>query len=496
MRLLIAAMLTETNTFSACPTGRPAFEESGILRGNASADPGATLFGPLMQLWRDLGFEQGWDVTESLCTFAQPAGITPSDVYCEFKSMIVDDARAAGDIDIVLLALHGAMVAADYEDCEGDLTTALREVCGSNTIIGAVIDPHCHLTQAMLDTIDIIVAYKEYPHSDVGERSLELFDLCRRTAAGEVSPVTRAFDCQMMGMWRTLQEPGKGLVEHMKTLERRPGVLSVSFGHGFPWADVTDVGARCWAVTDNDADLAHHCALDIAQRVIATREQIRPSYHTADSAIDALADSPEGLVVMADMADNPGGGGMSDSTFILQALLDRGVTNAVLGLYWDPGAMEICINAGVGAKLKLRLGGKCGPESGDPVDLSCSIREIRNNHQQPGLSGAIDQVGTAVWLECGGLDLVLSSIRSQVFSPEVFTELGINLTARRLVVVKSIEHFSALFSPIAADILYVDTPGALGQDFAALPYTRRDRNYWPCLEEPRPQVFPRGTDHG
>ena len=492
MHLFIAALLTETNTFSPCPTGRRAFEESGVFQGDASSRPDESLFGPLMQLWRGMGEQLGWSVTESLCTFAQPGGVTPTSVYEDFKSGILSDLDAAGTPDIVLLALHGAMVATDIEDCEGDLCTAIKTLCGPETTIGAVIDSHCHQSAAMLDSIDLLIAYKEYPHTDVGERAVELFELGRRAAAGDISPVTRAVDCQMVALWRTRQAPGNEIVETLYEIESRPGVLSASFGHGFPWADVADVGARCWVITDGDAELAASCAEEVGSTVIDTRELVRPDYHTVESAIAAVASAPPGLVVMADVADNPGGGSMSDSTFVLRGLVDHGVGNTVVGLFWDPGALDICLNAGEGAELDLRLGGKCGPESGNPVDLRCKVRVIRDQHAQTGLSGSIDQVGTAIWLESAGIDIVLSSIRSQVFSPDIFTGLGIELSSRRLVVVKSTEHFAAAFADIASQLLYVDTPGALNQDFAKLPYTRRDGTYWPRIDTPSLTEFPAG----
>lgn len=489
VHLFTAALLTETNTFSDCPSGRPAFEESGLLRGDASERTDESIFAPLMKLWKELGVQQGWEVTESLCTFAQPGGTTPRTVYEEFRAAILEDAKSARRPDVILLALHGAMVAEGYDDCEGDLGEALRELCGDDVVLGAVIDPHCHLSTRMLRHFDVLIAYKEYPHTDVAERSIELFELCRSAALGEVKPTTRAVDCQMIAMWRTKQSPGMEIVALMNELENQPNVLSVSFGHGFPWADVADVGARCWAITDGAPQLATNCAIELAEKVIATREQVRPAFHSPSSAIEVVNSSAEGLIVLADVADNPGGGGMADSTFILRAFLERSVQNGVLGLYWDPAALEICLNAGVGAELKLRFGGKCGKSSGDPLDLRCKVREIRENHQQPGLSGSTDQVGTAVWLECCGLDLVVTSIRSQAFSPAVFTDLGIPLEERRFVVVKSIEHFAAGFGPLAAQVLYVDTPGALRQDFAEIPYTKRDRDFWPCIDEPRANLL-------
>jgi microcystin degradation protein MlrC len=376
------------------------------------------------------------------------------------------------------------MVAYGYDDCEGDLAAAIRAVVGPRVPIGMELDLHCHLTEAMRTSCDVIVTFKEYPHVDGAARAEEVYDLTLRTARGEIRPRMAFHDCRMISMWRTPVEPMKSFVARMGALERRDGILSVSFGHGFPWGDVAEVGARMVVIADGDMAKAERLAARLAGEIFALRHATHTPHDTVDQAIDFALAAPLGPVVLAEVADNAGGGAPSDSTFVLRRLIERGVRDVAIGYFWDPVAVRFCAEAGVGSTLDLRLGGKCGKVSGDPVDLVATVRAVRPEHSQTGLGGGTSAMGLSVWIEVAGIDIVLNTTRTQVFHPDGFSALGLDPATRRIVVVKSTQHFQAGFAPIAAEIRYVATPGAIAPDFAAIAYTKRDGRYWPRVENP------------
>ena len=203
-----------------------------------------------------------------------------------------------------------------------------------------------------------------------------------------------------------------------------------------------------------------------------------------DAALELALSAPPGLVVLADTADNPGGGAACDSTFVLRALLQRGVRDAALGMIWDPQAVAIATSAGVSARLPLRVGGKVGPMSGEPLDLDVEVLACRSDASQGGLvPGSRDSLGAAVALRVQGVDVVLNSIRQQTFSPDCFTEMGIDLKSKRLVVVKSTQHFRAGFDPLVVKAVYADTPGSLRMNLRELPYRHLRRPMWPIDQE-------------
>ena len=251
MRVFIACLGTETNTFSSLPTGEQTYRDTACFDGDATGHA-PTPFSLPLHIWRAQAEAEGHAVVEGLCAFAQPAGRTIRRVYEGYRDRILAEAQAALPLDLVLVNMHGAMVAEGYDDCEGDLLASLRAVVGAQAVLGGELDLHCHITPAMLEAATALVTYKEYPHIDIGERAEELFRLCHDAALGRCAPVMAAHDCRMISMWRTTSEPMRTFVAAMKAHEGRDGILAVSFGHGFPWGDVAEVGARTLVVADGD----------------------------------------------------------------------------------------------------------------------------------------------------------------------------------------------------------------------------------------------------
>jgi microcystin degradation protein MlrC/pimeloyl-ACP methyl ester carboxylesterase len=490
MKFFTAFLATETNTFASAPTGRGSFEEYGIFHGDASTrdTQGYGQYPLTLRRWLA---EAGHELVESLTAFAMPGGVTVREVYEQLRDEILADLSAAMPVDGVLLILHGAMVADGYADCEGDLLARVREIVGRRVPIGVELDLHCHFTELMRTSADAIVAYKEYPHTDALPRMRELLDIVLATAQGRVRPSTAVFDCRQVGLSHTTREPMAGFVRRMQQVEQQPGVLSVSLGHGFPWADVPEAGAKLWVVTDNDPVLAARLAEQLGREFWALREQTRTPGLAIEEALTQALAIEGGPVVLADVGDNAGGGAMGDSTFMLRALVERSLDDVAIGAFWDLGAVQICRDAGAGARMTLRLGGKCGPASGAPLDLIVVVKAVHENHWQPGLGddGQRTQLGPSVWLRVDdgrvrNLDIVLTSRRSQVLSPQLFTGLGIALDDKKLIVVKSAQHFHAQFASLAKAVLYVASPGTLDTDFARLPYRIRSLDYWPRVANP------------
>ncbi|HVT34470.1 MAG TPA: M81 family metallopeptidase, partial [Nevskiaceae bacterium] len=404
MKIFATTFATETNTFAVVPTGRVDFEAYGVFRGDGSVKAANEMGAFHAELHR-LAARDGHTVVESLVAFAQPSGYTLRAVYEEYRDQILEDLKAAMPVDAVQLILHGAMVAHGYDDCEGDLISRVRKIVGPKVPIGVELDLHCHFTELMRSSADIIICYKEYPHTDGRERLHEVYHLTMQQAAGRIRPVTAMVDTRMVGLWHTTSEPMVSFVKRMQSFEGKDGILSVSLGHGFPWGDTPDTGARLWVVADGDMARAQALAQQLAREFWDMRnESYTPPVPLKDAVARALA-ARRGPVVLADVGDNAGGGSMSDSTYILRALLDAGARDVALGCYWDLGAVALCRSAGIGATLDLRIGGKCGPLSGQPVDLRVTVRAIVENHGQHALSVRYP-MGTAVWVQAdNGIDI-------------------------------------------------------------------------------------------
>jgi microcystin degradation protein MlrC len=213
---------------------------------------------------------------------------------------------------------------------------------------------------------------------------------------------------------------------------------------------------------------------------------MRGTYLSVDEALDRAFEAQDGPIVLADVSDNAGGGAPGDSTFILRRIIERGIEDVASCLYWDPIAVRMCQEAGEGATLALRIGGKVGEVSGAPLDLTVTVRRIASDITQrfgPTPLG----IGDAVWVNAGSIDIVLNTIRTQTFHPECMTGLGLDPSKKKIVVVKSSNHFRAGFEPIAREILYVGAPGALQPRFEDLPFTKLEKSYWPRVADPLAQ---------
>ena len=473
MKLFIAGLATETNTFSPMPTGLADYVQ---VRGVPEKDPNS--FEAPLSVWKRMARERGWEPVESLCAYAPPAGITPRAVYETMRDEILRDLDAAVPVDAVLVNLHGAMVADGYDDCEGDILQRIRERVGPDVPVGAELDPHSHLTRAKVENATVLVLYKEFPHTDFAERAADLFRIIADTVEGKVKPVMGVFDLMMINSYFTTLQPMKGFVDKVKAMEGKDGILSISLAFCFPYADVPELGSKMLVITDGQPERATSLAKALGIELIRMRDKTRPQFLSVEDGIERALAAPEGPIVLSDGSDNPGGGAPGDSTFVLKALLEKSVESAGLACLWDPIVVQMAMSAGDGASLRVRLGGKMGPMSGDPLDLSCTVIRARKDVKQR-YSGAMGTIGDAAALRVGGIDIVVASKRNQARSPDVFTELGVDPLAKKILVVKSRNHFRAEFEKIAAEIHYLAAEGALTSDYTKVPYTRIQRPKWP-----------------
>jgi microcystin degradation protein MlrC len=480
LRLFGGGIATETNVFSPMPTGLRDFEPSRT--GENGLDDGG--FAPYVELAE----ERGYTYIQGYYGFAQPAGLTSRAAYETLRDRLLREIEEALPLDGVLLNLHGAMVADGYPDCETDIARRVRAIVGQAKI-GVLLDLHCDIAQELIETADVIVTYKEYPHVDINDRARELGNLIAAAATGEIEPVTSLYDCRMLGLYVTPLEPMRSFVDRMSKTERRPGVLSVSLGHSFPWGDSADMGVRVLGVADGDHALAHSIAEELGGEFYGMRHEVSLQPISMEDALDEALSRPSssGPIVVADVADNAGGGAASDATFVLRELLERKAENAAVAMLWDPIAVEQAVAAGVGARLTLRLGGKMGVSSGDPLDLTVTVKGLVPELVQrwPQTCGHREiSCGESAWLQAAGVDVIVNSTRTQVLGLEVFTAFGIDPTTKHVLILKSANHFRAAYGPIASDVIYMCAPGALTFDFPSIAYQNLDTHKYPWVDDP------------
>ncbi len=483
MKLFTAVLATETNTFSPICIDRRAFEASlYALPGEHPETP--TLCSAPLTVGRRVCAEKGWTLIEGTAAWADPAGLINRQTYESLRDEILGQLRAALPVDGVVLGLHGAMVAAGYDDPEGDFLSRIREMVGPDVLVCAELDPHSHLTAKRAKAADFLVYFKEFPHTDFVDRAEDLWAIAVARLEGLAKPVMSVFDCRMIDVFPTSQQPMRGFVDKIMAIEREnPDVLSISVVHGFMAGDVPEMGTKLVVVTDGDKAKGTEMARALGMELFSLRGTTRMAAVSAHEAVSqALADD-DGPMVIADIWDNPGGGTAGDSTVILAELLEREVTYAAIGSIWDPVAVQICMAAGEGASIPLRFGAKSAPGTGAPIDGTLCVKKIVANAEMAFGASRVP-FGDAALIEINGIEVVLNSTRAQCFDPSMFDAMGIAPERKRILVVKSTNHFYDSFAKIARRIIYCSAGSPYPNDPAKTRYLKAPRNIWPMVDNP------------
>lgn len=489
-RIFTAALATETNTFAPIVIDRKGFEDSLYAPpGQHPATP--TLCTAPITVGRRVCAEKGWTLIEGTAAWADPAGLVSRGAYEGLRDEILGQLRAALPVDAVVLGLHGAMVAQGYLDPEGDLLSRVREIVGPDVLVCAELDPHSHLTAKRVAAADFFVVFKEFPHTDFVDRAEDLWRIAVDTLEGRVKPVMSVWDCRMIDVFPTSRQPMRGFVDRMMALERdNSRLLSLSAIHGFMAGDVPEMGTKMIAVTDNDPALGAELAERLGRELFANRgTHMMPQIGEHEAVERAMAATAH-PVVIADMWDNPGGGTAGDATVVLKELLARGATGVAVGTIWDPIAVQLCFVAGEGAEMPLRFGAKSAPLTGEPCDALVRIVKLSADAEMK-FGESVVPFGPAARVALltpegreTGIEVILNTVRAQSYDPSLFTALGIDPLARKILVIKSTNHFYAAFAPIASEVLYCSAGKPYPNDPATNPYRLVRKDIWPRMADP------------
>ncbi|HEX7215331.1 MAG TPA: M81 family metallopeptidase, partial [Methylomirabilota bacterium] len=464
MRLFLAMLSHETNTFSNVPTDRAQFEARDLRYG-----------GEILEVYRDTGTclggmigaaeRLGATLIPSVAASASPAGRVTRDIYEHVKHRMLADLERAGRLDGVLLDLHGAMVPEGIDDGEGDIIAAVRAVVGPGVPIAVTLDFHGNLGRDMIGKADLLHGYKTYPHVDMAERGAEATERLAQVVSGRIKPTAAWRKPPLMpplGRQGTARGPMRRLYDMADEMEKDPKVISISLFAGFPYADIPDAGLGIYVVTDDDPALAERLAGQLERVAWEHRHEFIHSALPVTEAV-ARALAAEGRpIVLADMADNTGGGAAGDGTEILRELLRVGARGATVACVWDAAAVAACVKAGVGARITLEIGGKVDDRHGAPVSVTGTVRTLSDGrfvHRGPMMRGLPGRLGPTAVLDVNDVKVILISYRWQTLDPEMIRFVGIDPLLEKILVVKSTIHYRAAFEPIAKEIIEVDAPG-------------------------------------
>ncbi|HLK59772.1 MAG TPA: M81 family metallopeptidase [Chthonomonadaceae bacterium] len=485
MRIITGGILHETSTFAAGTTTLRDFEAGkGLLRGamlletfrGANFCPGGFLDG---------AERHGFELIPLLWTFATPSGLVERACYDTLKQEFLADLRRERDrgMDGVLLDLHGAMVVEGIEDADADLLAAVRATVGEGMPVMVTTDLHANHSAARLAACNAIIGYDTFPHVDMAERGREAADLIVRTIRGEIRPVSAIRKIPLI--WSaehqvTAHHPMDEVMQRVFEAERRPGMLAVTLATGFPWADVPNMGPSVIAIADGDPALAQRIADELGDWIWKQRERWYIKPLTVQEGLTAGQETGRYPILLADMADNTGGGAPGDSTFVLRTLVEQDVQDALLLYMVDPEVAQQAHTAGAGAQLSVAVGGKSDPRQGPPVPLEVEVVALsdgRFRYDGPMYSGTDGNLGVSAWLRHRGVNIVVVSVRMQPLDQAFARSLRIDCAAMKVIVVKSAAHFRSGFERLGGPIFNVNAPAMHSHDYTQLTYLRRPPVY-------------------
>ncbi|MBI5758372.1 MAG: M81 family metallopeptidase [Planctomycetales bacterium] len=488
MRIVTGGISHETSTFAKTPTTVHDFETGmGMFRGDAVIERfrGTNI---CTGGFIDGAARHGFELVPLLWCFAYPSGLIPRADYDSLKGEFLErlaQAKQSGPVDGVLLDLHGAMVVEGIDDGDGDFIESVRNAVGPECPIVVTFDLHGNHTARRVAAATAIIGFDTYPHVDMAERGREAADLIVRTIRGEIRPVM-AFR-QMPFFWSaamqvTAHPPIDEAFRLIHDAERQPGILSITLATGFPWADVPDMGPSVIVVADGDTALAERTANELGDWVWSRRERW---FREPPSVREALAAGErEGRypIMLADMADNTGGGASGDSTEVLRTFLNLNLRDALVLYLVDPEVAQQAHAAGVGGRIAVRLGGKSDPIQGPPVDCEAEVVAVsdgRFTYDGPMYAGLTGDLGTSAWLRIGGVNVVVVSGRMQPLDQAFARSLGIDCSTMKYIAVKSAVHFRSGFERLGGSIHNINARAIHTHDFRQLNYKRRRRPIWP-----------------
>ncbi len=489
MRIAIGGISHETSSFAPGRTTIADFESGfGLFRGQELIERfrgSNTCTGGFLD-----GAEQyGYEPVPLLWGFAYPSGLIDQDEYetlkAELLQRLTDAEQAGGPVDGVLLDLHGAMVIDGIDDGDGDLVMAVRQAIGPDRPLITTYDLHGNHTVARVNAANAIVGFDTFPHVDQAERGREAAALMVRTLRGEIQPVGAIHQLPMFWGTRrqvTAHPPMDDVMRRVHALEERPGILSVTLATGFPWSDVPDVGTSVTVIADGDRKLAQATADEFAGWLWENRQQWYSPPMTVREALAQGEAADRFPIMLADHADNTGGGSPGDSTEVLRTFVELDLQDALLMYLVDPAAARQAHEAGVGSRIEVSLGGHSHPSQGEPIECVAEVVALTNGefkYDGPMWGGLTGNMGQSAWLRIGGVNVVVVNAREQPVCPAFARTLEIDCSAMKYICVKSAAHFRAAFEPIAGSIFNIDAAAIHTHDFSRLNYTKRTRPVFP-----------------
>lgn len=491
MRLLIAMMKHETNTFSPVPTPLARFGHGpGPLYGEAAVNAYRGT-GTGLGAYLDLARREGAQIVLPIAAGASPSGPVEDAAYAEITDRICA-AAGSGDFDGIMLDLHGAMVTQSLDDGEGQFLKRLRAIV-PQTPIAVALDMHANLYDEILANATVVAGYRTYPHIDTYETAWLAGEILLRAIRGEVRPVMAWGNMPMLPhvMRQGSDDHPNRELQHRCAAMAGEGALAASLFTGFPHADILNAGLSAVVVTDGDQGLAERLRDELLDRAWVEREAFVYEIEPLPSSVARARAMPprqpgDGPIVLLDHYDNSASGGTMDTTVVLAEILRQGLEDVAAFAIYDPEAVQQAIAAGIGAEVTLSIGGKIAmpaiPAASPSLQVTGRVKTIsdgRYRNRGPMGRGVQMEMGPAVVLDTGAIEIVLISRHVEPSDLNCLASLGIDPMQKRYVMLKSRIHWRAGLGKLAKAVVDCAGVGVCTSDYRQLDFKKVRRPIYP-----------------
>lgn len=496
-RIAILGFAIECNRFSPVTTAED-FEQDVDIRGNrivSEARSGKSITMPdLPGFFSEMDRTGEWTPVPLRVALAQPGGPVEETFFRNYLAEIETSLKASLPVDAVFVSSHGAALAQGTDDPDGDLFDIVRRIVGPDVPVIVVFDLHANVSRKMIDNIDVFVGYLENPHTDIHERGVEAARHMRECLGGArtVIEMVKIPLVPPQIALLTARGPYADLIKYGQTKVGND-ILNVSVMAGFAYSDSPKNGLTA-VVTARNANrtAAAALSLDIATRAWGMKERFKRAMMALGDAVQLAAsvgrDRRRKPIVLADVADNPGGGGRGNTSYLLRALKSAGVQGVIFGVFNDAALAAKAHEHGEGAIFTASFNSQEHHEFSLPFDSEAKVVKLSDG-QYVGRRGVLRSVssdmGPSALLDLGGIQVVVISNRCQCMDPRQFEMFGLDIAQARVVVVKSRGHFRGGFDEFfkPEQIYEVDCPGLTSPVLANFTWTKLPRPVYPLDEE-------------
>lgn len=494
-RIAILGFSLEANR-NAPTSDRAVFEQTlyleGAALGKAIAADRQRLPGTVRGFCDAMDESGAWEPVPVVLAEAPPGGPADHAFFLQMLATMRARLVEAGTLDGVYISEHGAGLSTELDDADGEVFATAREVVGAGVPIVATLDLHGHVTSRMNDAADVMIAYLTNPHVDMAERGAEAARVLRELIGGmrAHSVLVRVPMISPAVSLLTASGPYGELIDHGQS-RRGPDIINVSILAGFAPADASTNGMSVVVSSRNGVEPARTLAAELAARAWHDRHRYVARLTSLADAVDraaaTAADPAMAAVLLADVADNPGGGGRGNTMYLLRALHERGVTGVVIGLIFDAALAAEAHALGVGERFEARFNRDETTRFSEPFSAAARIDRLADG-ECVGRRGIYAKrrvdLGPCALLAIGGIRVAVASRRHQCADPVFLERLGVDLAQVRVLVVKSRGHFRAGFDEHFApgQIVEVDAPGLTTPVLPRLGLTRVPRPVFPLDE--------------